>query len=290
MKKLRLIVLFGAFITGLKAQVVVFKNTAELVQYGRPTGNTRYSAAGMILTNNRANFYLWDSACTTSDSAHIAPAGGSVGCWVLGTNPYLTASQGLMRVADSFILDTGYVAARWATIASVPVNNSQLSNGSGYITSSALSPYLSLTTAASTYQPIGSYATAAKVAADSVALSNAINIKPTIYNNPTRSLNTAFTISSTGEAWFCYSIQIAVTVTVTLNATQGTVTPQYSVNGGTSWVNLPTISYIPSLVGVGLLTSQVLQVNGFVPKGALVKLVTSGTGATFTILNTQERY
>lgn len=113
---------------------------------------------------------------------------------------------------------------------------------------------------------------------------------PSITGGVTRSLNTAFTVSSTQEAYVCYSVQI--TVTLSLSAITGTVTLQYSTNGGTSYVSLPAVAYTPPLAGLGLITSQIVQVNGFVPANALVKVTTATVaGVAYTIQpNGQERY
>lgn len=110
-----------------------------------------------------------------------------------------------------------------------------------------------------------------------------------INNNVSRSLNSSFTISATKMSFFNYSIRISVTIS--LSAGSGLVTPQYSTNGGSTWVSLPVVAYAPALTGIGLLTSQTVQVSGWVPANALVKITTtSATGVTYTYLDGQEIY
>lgn len=104
----------------------------------------------------------------------------------------------------------------------------------------------------------------------------------TIHNNVSRTLNSSYTISSgsTGLCYFTYSIQVAVTILGT-----GTITPQYSTNGGTTWISLPPVS------SSSLLTTQILQVNGTVPAGALTRISTATVlGVSYTYQTGQEIY
>ena len=66
------------------------------------------------------------------------------------------------------------------TYATFPTNVSSFTNDSGYITSSALSPYLTIANAALTYQPIGSYLTGLTVG--STAIGSGTNTR-ILYNN-----------------------------------------------------------------------------------------------------------
>ena len=66
------------------------------------------------------------------------------------------------------------------TYATFPTNISSFTNDSGYITSSALSPYLTIANAALTYQPIGSYLTGLTVG--STAIGSGTNTR-ILYNN-----------------------------------------------------------------------------------------------------------
>lgn len=112
---------------------------------------------------------------------------------------------------------------------------------------------------------------------------------PVINSNVTRALNSAYTVSATEPAFLCYSIQISVTLA--LSSLTGTVTLQYSTNGGSTYVSLPKVAFAPPAAGLGLLTSQIVQVNGYVPANALVKITTTTiAGITYTYSDGQETY
>lgn len=76
-----------------KAQVVSFRDTMQLRQYGKPTGSARYAPSVVMFTNNKAVYYTWDSTCTLIDSAHVHVDSTSLGCWTLVTSPYITATM-----------------------------------------------------------------------------------------------------------------------------------------------------------------------------------------------------
>jgi len=112
---------------------------------------------------------------------------------------------------------------------------------------------------------------------------------PTVNSNVARSLNSAFTVSATYQAWVCYSVQISVTLAV--SSLTGTVTLQYSTNGGSSYISLPKVAFTPAAAGLGLATSQIVQVNGYVPANALVKITTTTvSGVSYTYSDGQEVY
>lgn len=112
---------------------------------------------------------------------------------------------------------------------------------------------------------------------------------PTISSNVTRALNSAFTVSTTQQAFLCYSV--SVNVTLALSSLTGTVTLQYSTNGGSTYISLPKVAFTPPTAGLGILTSQIVQVNGFVPANALVRITTTTvSGITYTYSDGQETY
>lgn len=68
-----------------------------------------------------------------------------------------TLKEGTKAIGgNTSIVETDPVFQAWLA---TPPNNNIFENGAGYLTSSALSPYLTSAVAASTYQPIGSYLT-----------------------------------------------------------------------------------------------------------------------------------
>lgn len=112
---------------------------------------------------------------------------------------------------------------------------------------------------------------------------------PTVHDNTVRTLNSGFTVSATQLAFLCYSVQISVTLA--LSVLTGTVTLQYSTNGGTTYISLPKVAFTPLLAGLGLTTSQIVQVNGYVPANALVRIATTTiSGVTYTYTDGQETY
>lgn len=139
-------------------------------------------------------------------------------------------------------------------------------------------------------QSIANKPTLATVATTGVYsdLSGAPHIS-SIHNTVSRSLNSSFTISSSYEAYFNYSVEISVTIA--LSARTGTITPQYSTDGGSTWISLPYAAFTPPLAGLGLLSTQVVQVSGWISANALVQIVTTSvTGVSYTYINGQERY
>lgn len=83
----------------------------------------------------------------------------------LGTNPfssYLTSATAASTYYPIPVGTTAQYIRGDGSLATFPTNVSSFTNDSAYITSSALSPYLTSATAAATYQPIGSYLTTQK--------------------------------------------------------------------------------------------------------------------------------
>lgn len=79
------------------------------------------------------------------------------------TNLYFTNSRA--RLALSFAAGSGAYNSTTGLIT-IPTDNSQIANSAGYITSSALAPYLLISTAASTYYPIPTGTTSQYVRGD----------------------------------------------------------------------------------------------------------------------------
>lgn len=98
------------------------------------------------------------SVLTFYGGTSVLPAWGSI----TGTLSSQTDLQTALNAKQNTIT-TGTTAQYLRgdlSLATFPTNVSSFSNDSGYITSSALTPYLTIASAASTYQPIGTYATA----------------------------------------------------------------------------------------------------------------------------------
>lgn len=198
-------------------------------------------------------------------------------------------------VATTKLLDSIYLNKLLAISLYQPIG----SYGSGTLTSLGLSssnltitgsPVISSGTISISLPNTGTSGTYEKTTTDAQGrITSGYN--QIINNNVSRSLNSNYTISTTQESFVCYTIQI--NITIGLSASTGTTTLQYSTNSGSSWISLPEVSFNPPLLTIGLLTSQKLQVNGWIPANALVRILTATSGGgttTFTYITGQERY
>lgn len=124
--------------------------------------------------------------------------------------------------------------------------------------------------------------------------------KPTIpsvtrtFSNPTRSLNTAFQVSTTQDSAVSYSVDIACSLSLT-GGQAGTVFLRYADDSGHTTNVKEVCRFAASNTGaltIGLSLNQVATgaISGLIPAGKYVKLVTSNdTGTpTFTYRNAQE--
>lgn len=193
-------------------------------------------------------------------------------------------------------------------------------NPSAFITSAALSPYLTSATAASTYATSASMTTALSAKADSSAMTTALAAKqntlsltttgsgaatlvgstlniPTpigpaarSFSNPARLLNTAFQISATRDASVVYTVDISVT-SVLLAGASGRVYLEYADDSGFT-TNVVTVNSSPNATG-GVLNVTNLgggNVSGWIPAGKYVRIRTQNVSQTptFTFQGSQE--
>ena len=190
----------------------------------------------------------------------------------------------------------------------IPTNTNQLTNGSGFLTSSSLTPYSTKIVSDGLYYPLGSNpsnyltsvpaqswgSTTGKPTFATVATTgdyNDLSNKPTnstytYNNNVSRSLNSNYIISSTAKANVTYTVRIAYNITVLLGST-GAVSLQYSTNGGSSFVTVSTVSNSLNL-GLALTGYNDFIVSGYIPANAIVKIVSTSTNATVTYRDGQE--
>lgn len=118
---------------------------------------------------------------------------------------------------------------------------------------------------------------------------------PTLaFANPTRSLNSAFQISTTSNALVSYTVDIAASLSLSGGAT-GTVTLEYADDSGMS-TNLKTVQSSVNgnagtlTLGLGLTQTATAALGGVIPAGKYVKIVTANTTGTptFTMRAAQE--
>lgn len=122
-------------------------------------------------------------------------------------------------------------------------------------------------------------------------------LQPTIvrtFTNPTRSLNSAFQVSSTQDAMVAYTVNVAATLSLTSGAT-GTVVLEYADDSGFT-TNVVTVQTTVNgntgtlAIGLGLTQTGTASLSGMIPIGKYARIRTVNTVGTptFTMGNSQE--
>lgn len=145
------------------------------------TGNTNVPKNGEPIFLNNGSFAFGDGVTQVQALTFFSPSSGAWGS-ITGTLSSQTDLQTALNGKQNTIT-TGTTAQYFRgdlSLATFPTNVSSFTNDSGYITSSALSPYLTIANAALTYQPIGSYLTGLTVG--STAIGSGTNTR-ILYNN-----------------------------------------------------------------------------------------------------------
>jgi len=203
----------------------------------------------------------------------------------------------------------------YAKNADMPVNNNQLTNGAGYLTSVPAQSWASITGKPTLFS--GSYAdltnkptidnytdtrarnsvsltttgnTGAAVYNSTTGVLNVPNYTftptaPTYNNTPTRTLNaTGAILSTTKPTWVSYSITHTIALTlVTLNGTSN-VYLEISPNN-TTWTTISQAGYSDGVaVAVAITKTQTNNIQGYIPANYYYRIrsvVTGGGSATF---------
>lgn len=122
-----------------------------------------------------------------------------------------------------------------------------------------------------------------------------IKNKPSVsYATTTRSVNTAFQVSSTSAAFVSYTVDVATTLSLTGGET-GTVTLQYADDSGFT-TNVKTVQSSVNgntgtlTIGLAMTQTSTASLTGIIPAGKYVKIVTANTAGTptFTYRTQQE--
>lgn len=105
-----------------------------------------------------------------------------------------------------------------------------------------------------------------------------------INSNPNRSISTTgsnntFTISTSRCASASYTINFSAALTLTTS--NGRVTLDYSLDGGTTWTTIASVSQVFG-VSVTITTNQDMVLHGVIPANALVR-INRATANTVTI-------
>lgn len=114
------------------------------------------------------------------------------------------------------------------------------------------------------------------------------------FANPTRTLNSAFQISTTQDAIVNYTVDIAATISLT-SGQAGTVTLQYADDSGFT-TNVKTVQSSVNgntgslTLGLNLTQTATAALGGVIPTGKYVKIITANTTGTptFTMRSAQE--
>lgn len=211
---------------------------------------------------------------------------GGSGCTVTLNSPHWT---NIGELTDNFVSTSTLATAlsqvdqlnldQWNAITELQNSTSTQANWSETSTSSP--GYIQNKPALSLVATSGSY----------TDLTN----KPTrTYSNPSRSLNTAFQVSTTQDSRVRYSVRIANTLTLSGGAA-GDVVLEYADNSGFT-TNVKEVGRVGNgntgtlVVGLTLNDAIAVQVDGEIPAGKYVRLRTSNTTGTptYTILTAQE--
>ena len=116
----------------------------------------------------------------------------------------------------------------------------------------------------------------------------------TTYANPTRSLNTAFQISTSSAELVSYTVDVGTSLSLS-GGTTGTVVLEYADNAGMT-TNVKTVQSTVNAqtgtltIGLGLNQTTTASLSGVIPAGKYVELLTANTVGTptFTFRAAQE--
>lgn len=119
------------------------------------------------------------------------------------------------------------------------------------------------------------------------------NVTPS-YTNPTRSLNSAFQISSTRNARVSYAVQIAANLSLS-GGQMGTVVLEYADDSGIT-TNVVTVQTLANgntgtlTIGLNTVQTVIISLSGDIPAGKYVRIRTVNTtgSPTFTFVSAQE--
>jgi hypothetical protein len=112
------------------------------------------------------------------------------------------------------------------------------------------------------------------------------------FNSVSRSLSTTgsnntFTISATRDAFVNYTVSFSVALLAALS--NAVVDLDYSLDGGSTWVNVSSVSQVFG-VSITITTTQRSSLSGWIPAGALVRIYnSSNTNATTTLVANRQQ-
>lgn len=246
--------------------------------HGYPSGNLLWTdAIGTVRGTPLSSMFFTDSTVVATRS------------WV-GTQGYLTAetdplfdtkfsTKSTSDLAEGTNLYYTDARARSALSAGTGIS---YSSGSGVITNSA--PDQTVVISSGTGISVtGAY--------PSFTVTNTAPAQSLSFSTPTRSLSTngtnnTFTVSASRPSIVYYTINFSAALVLTTS--NGAVDLDYSLNGGSTWVPVSTVSQVFG-TSITINTSQQLVLSGVIPANALVRINrVSNTNVTISITKQQE--
>lgn len=188
-------------------------------------------------------------------------------------SPYLTSSS---AASTYFPLPAGSTSqylrgdGSIASFPSIPTQTSQLTNNSGFITSSALSAYLTTSTAASTYFPIP--AGTGTQYLDGTGTPKNFSAGSRTFNYPARTLASCFQVSASQDSDVNYSVDISATLT--LGGGTAALT-SYTNSGCTTGAQTLANGAVSS---VALLGTSSMPLHAVAKAGTWLKVTGTATG------------
>ena len=251
---------------------------------------------GNLAYKNDGNPYVrFISHTNTANRSYTLPNANGTIALTSDLVPYLlasTAASTYQPLLGFTAEDVANKAINFATLNNTLYPTTQaVSNyvtGLGYITSSALTPYLLASTAASTYQPIGSYLTA----------NQTITLSGVVTGSGTTAITTAFA-STTGSGAVVLATSPTIQTLLSVNGqalvTDGTATTRigaYGANQSAIWFNqttpttanyalygsaTQTFFNATSLIGLAINDSSTITINSSAMNVINGKNITFGT-------------
>jgi len=211
---------------------------------------------------------------STNEMQSLSITGQSIS--ISGGNTIIIPTSSISITSSVITNALGYTPL--SNTVTVPTNNNQLTNGNGYISSQATQ----------TLTGAGNFSVTSGT--NSFTLTQ---YSPTTYT-ASRSINSGtFQVSSTKVASGVYYIAITCTATIAGGA-NGKAALQYSINGGTTWIDLGEVENSNTVSLAITLNSQTKQtapiVFNNIPAGAIFKLIPTTTNSTLTFVRGFETY
>lgn len=248
-----------------------------------PLFNSKFTAKTTTDLSEGSNLYYtvarFNTAFATKSTTDLAE----------GSNQYFTIARA--RLSLSAGSGIGYNNSSGVITNSSPDQTVVLTNGTG-ISNTGTYPNFTITNTApdQTVSIASGTGISATGTYPNFTITNTGLQSPTL-STPARTLSTTganntFTVSATRPCFVSYSINIAYALVLTTSA--GLVDLDYSINGGSSWVPVASVSNAIS-IAITLSGNSSAIVCGWVPANALVRINrVTNTNTTIIITRQQE--